>query len=64
MKYLLTAATVIVLAGCAGTQRYDTSSPKYKQCAYQAKMATPDSRSVIADVFRERELIEMCMNQG
>ena len=51
------AVLAICLSGCA-TQ---TQSPYRAECQYQAKLATPGTNSVIADVFREQELTEMCI---
>lgn len=52
----------LALAGCAAPQ---PKSPEYADCEYKAKVATPGSNNVFSDVFRERELIDMCMrNKG
>ena len=62
---LITAtATVLALAGCAGYQSYDQSSPRYKQCAYQAELATSPNMSPLAGAMRRVDLIQMCMQQG
>ena len=56
MKLTL-AVLVVCLSGCAA----QTQSPYRSECQYQAKLATPGTNSVIADVMREMELTEMCI---
>jgi hypothetical protein len=54
-----------LLSGCTAIfgdlSRYDPNSQAFKQCSYEAKVATPSSLGVIEAVARERELTDMCM---
>ena len=54
-------ATAATLAGCAAPQHPQASSPHFVQCSYEAKVATPTTRNVFEDVFRERELLSACI---
>ena len=55
-----------MLTACAvPAGRYDQNSPAYRQCQYEAKIATPGTNNAFTDVFRELELVNMCMkNKG
>ena len=66
MKSALIALASIVLASCAsGGGRYDQNSAAYRQCQYEAKIATLNTNNMFTDVYRELELVQMCMtNKG
>ena len=63
MKSLLTLTT-LALSGCGAqyeAEQMRMRTPAYQACAYQAKVATPRTNSILADLYREEELTEMCM---
>lgn len=54
-----------LLSGCgvlfADNSRYDRNSQAFKQCSYEAKVATPSNLGALETVAREQDLIDACM---
>lgn len=58
---LVTATAAAILTGCVVPRHPQASNPHYAQCSYEAKAATPTTRNILEDVFRERELLSVCI---
>ena len=65
MKVLAVGLLAAFITACAGPGggKYGhlKGTPTYQACEYQAKVATPTSNSMMADVLREIQVRDMCI---
>ncbi len=63
MSNNMTLLLLLLLAGCAGpsVSTFQDADPAYRQCEYEATMATQTGASPLVLGYRRAELLQQCL---